>query len=250
MINPKAHTQKLFKGANMKNLKEKTIIFEGDSICEASDDEFRGWAARVGETLGMEWYNYGVSGATITAELFYADGQRRHWVSRSVEEIQKKNEKVDYIIFEGGTNDADNLGIGSERCGELDENDFSGNYDDSTFVGAMDSMFYRALTAFPNAKVGFIIAQKMGCPTDEDGKYFKRRHYFKIAEQVCKKWGIPCLNLWDNCPVNPSLLSYYDPTLDREGNIAAGKVYSDGQHLSPRGYDMISGQIISFVESL
>lgn len=234
----------------MKNLKGKTIIFEGDSICEASSDARRGWAARVGEALGMEWYNYGVSGATITAELYYADGSRRHWVSRSVEEIQKKNAKVDYIIFEGGTNDADNLRIGSERCGVLDIDDFSGNYDDSTFVGAMDAMFYRALTTYPEAKIGFIIAQKMNCPTDADGKYFMRRHYFGIAEQVCKKWGVPCLNLWDTCPVNPSLTSYYDPSLDTEGNTAAGKAYYDGQHLTPRGYDLVSGQIISFVESL
>ena len=234
----------------MKRFDGKTIIFDGDSICEASSDERRGWAARVGEALGMEWYNYGVSGATITAELFYANGERRHWVCRSAEKIKEKNDKVDYIILEGGTNDADNLGIGSERCGVLDVDDYSGRYDDSTFIGAMDSMFYRTLTTFPNVKVGFIIAQKMGCPTDEDGKYFKRRHYFKIAEEVCKKWGVPCLNLWDICPVNPSLPCYYDPTLDREGNIAAGKVYSDGQHLSPHGYDVISSQIISFVESL
>lgn len=234
----------------MKNFKGKTIVFEGDSICEASSDKFRGWAARVGETLGMEWYNYGVSGATITAELYYADGSVRHWVSRSVEEIQAKHDKVDYIIFEGGTNDADNLRIGSERTGVLDENDFSGDYDDSTFVGAIESMFYKALMAYPEAKIGFIIAQKMNCPTDADGKYFMRRHYFKIAEQICKKWGVPCLNLWDGCPLNPSLTSYYDPSLDTEGNTAAGKAYYDGQHLTPRGYDLVSSQIISFVESL
>ncbi len=171
----------------MKNFKGKTIVFEGDSICEAGADARRGWAARVGEALGMEWYNYGMSGATVTAELFYANSQRRHWVSRSVGEIQKKNDKVDYIIFEGGTNDADLLGIGSDKCGKLIEDDFSGSYDDTTFVDAMEAMFYRALTTFPNAKIGFIIAQKMGCPIDGDGKYFKRRHYFKIAEQICKK---------------------------------------------------------------
>mgnify|MGYP003293332920 CR=1 FL=1 len=234
----------------MKNFKGKTIVFEGDSICEACADEFRGWAGRVGDALGMTWYNCGVSGATVTAELFYANGDPRHWVCRSVDEIKEKYGKVDYIIFEGGTNDADNLGIGSERTGTLDEDDFSGNYDDSTFIGAMESMFYRSLMTFPETKIGFIIAQKMNCPTDADGKYFKRRHYFKIAEQVCKKWGVPCLNLWDNSQINPSLPSYYDPSLDREGNLAAGKVYLDGQHLSPLGYAMISGQILSFVESL
>ena len=234
----------------MKNLKGKTIIFEGDSICQALLDGGRGWATRVGEALGMEFYNYGIGGGTVTAELYYTDGRPRHWISRSIEDIQKKHNNVDYIILEGGTNDADLLGIGSDKCGELVEDDFSGNYDDTTFIGAMEAMFYRALTAFPNAKIGYIIAQKMGRPTDEDGKYFKRLHYFKIAEQVCKKWGIPYLNLWERCPVNPSLISFYDPTLDRDGNIASGKVYYDGQHITPHGYDVISSQIISFVESL
>ena len=117
-------------------LKGKRIIFDGDSICHATSETNesinRGWAYRIGDGNGMNWFNYGISGGTVTAEI-YANGNPRHWVSRNIDRIREKHEKLDYLIFEGGTNDADLLGIGSERFGELSPSDFSGKYDDSTF---------------------------------------------------------------------------------------------------------------------
>ena len=235
----------------MKNIDGKKIIFDGDSLLESRADDFRGWPYRTGEALGLEVYNYSVGGGTVTAEMYVAGcGTPRHWVSRSIDKIKAEHENCDYIIFDGGSNDADLLGIGSDRFGSFDENDFSGNYDDTTFTGAMETLFYKAITYYPTAKIGFIILQKMGRPTDEDGKYFMRAHYFNRAAQICKKWGVPYLDLWNESPLNPSLTCYWDESLDRDGNTAAGKAYFDGQHLTTRGYELTANRVISFISSL
>lgn len=231
----------------------KTIVFEGDSIChatsETNESTNRGWAYRVGEKNGMNWFNYGISGGTITAEM-YANGNPRHWVSRSIDRIKEKHESVDYLIYEGGTNDADLLDIGSEKFGHLDPADFSGNYDDSTFTGALESLFYKSINYYPTAKIGFIVAQKMGRPKCGYGSVYKRRYYFERAIEVCKKWGVSYIDLWEKSTINPSLKCHYDPDLSVEENIKAGKPVMDGQHLTAVGYDMISSAIEEWIRSL
>lgn len=236
----------------------KTIIFDGDSIChatsESSDNPNRGWAYRVGEKNGMKWYNYGISGGTVTAEMYYKDSEGvergRHWVSRGIDKIREKHESVDYLIFEGGTNDADLLDIGSDRFGSLDPADFSGNYDDSTFTGALESLFYKSINYYPQAKIGFIVAQKMGRPKCGYGPEYKRRYYFLRAIEVCKKWGVSYLDLWEKSTINPSLKCHYDPDLSVAENIAAGKPVMDGQHLTKAGYEMISPAIEEWIRGL
>ena len=233
----------------------KRVIFDGDSICHATSEttltQNRGWAYRVGAKNNMEWYNLGISGATITAEMYSSvSGAARHWVSRNIDKIHERFPEADYLIFEGGTNDADLLGIGSDKFGKLDISDYSGNYDDSTFTGAVESLLYKAITYYPKAKIGFIIAQKMGTHAIGFGDENKRRYYFNRVIEVCKKWGVPYIDLWESSPVNPRLKCYYDSELDPKGNTEAGKAYIDGQHLTAIGYDIISDAIDAWMRTL
>jgi lysophospholipase L1-like esterase len=225
----------------------KTIVFEGDSICYG--DGGHGWAYRVGEKNQMKWFNYGVCGGTVTAEM-YANGNPRHWVSRSIDRIKDKHETLDYLIYEGGTNDADLLDIGSDKFGQFDPADYSGNYDDTTFTGALESLFYKSINYYPTAKIGFIVAQKMGRPKGCYGPDYKRRKFFLRAIEVCRKWGVPYLDLWESSIINPSLKCHYDPDLTPEQNRAAGKPVLDGQHLTSVGYDMISPAIEAWIRGL
>ena len=78
----------------------------------------------------------------------------------------------------------------------------------------------------------------------------RRRAYFLRAIEVCKKWGIPYIDLWERTPLNPSLKCYYDASLSSDENIALGKAYCDGQHLTPVGYGLITPAIESFIASL
>ena len=235
-------------------LKGKIIVFDGDSICSDTselDPSCRGWAARVGRRGEMEWYNYAVGGGTITAEMYSeSTGAARHWISRTIDKIHNEHPRVDYLILEGGTNDADLHGIDSDRFGTYDPSDFSGNFDDTTYTGGLESLFYKALSYYPQAKIGYIVAQKMG-PTDIGYEEINnRRFYFLRAIEICKKWGVPYIDLWESSPINPALKCYYDPELDIQGNIDAGSAYRDGQHLTALGYDMIENPIYSWIKSL
>ena len=234
-------------------LRGKTIIFDGDSICHATSETQapeRGWAYRIGAANEMDWHNVGISGATVTAEMYSrVTGNARHWVSRSIDQIHEDFPHVDFLIIEGGTNDADLISeYEPEKLGSFDPDDYSGNYDDTTFCGAFESLFFKAINYYPQTRIGYIVAPKM---CDSSIEVFKnRRHYFEIAMDICRKWGIPYIDLWQNCPINPRLKVYFDQTLTGPENAAAGKAYVDGQHLTATGYDMVSPIIEAWLLTL
>ena len=91
----------------MAELFGKTIVFDGDSICDGSRTAVNGervaWAGIVGCDYGMDWYNYSRGGATVTAEMYQeSTGIARHWLSRFIDTIKERHESLDYLILEGG----------------------------------------------------------------------------------------------------------------------------------------------------
>ena len=232
----------------------KTAVFDGDSICSDDTDTSGrgGYPGRIAFANGMAIRNYAVSGGTLTGSLYYAGGSPRHWVSGNVDAMYADFPNADYIIFEGGTNDADLIGsiLNSNHpaaFGSFTPNDFSGEYDEETFCGAVETILYKALSHWPGKKIGFVIAMKMGTNVSA---YNNRRAYFETIMQICKKWGVPYINLWDECPMNPNLASCYDGTMTAEENIDAGKLYKDGQHPSPAGYARIAPIIEAWMKTL
>lgn len=230
----------------------KTVIWNGDSICQGSS-RFGTWADRIAAKNQLkDWKNYGVGGGTIVENApRMQSGKARHSVSATLEQMHEDYPNADYVILEGGTNDADLLGRiteGSiaERFGAVDPTDYSGNYDRDTFCGALESTFYRATQLWRGKKICFIVAQKMGL----NPASFKNRYaYFEKAIEICRKWGIPYLNLWDGCYLNPNLLHMYDPNKTVEENEACS-LYKDGQHLTSAGYDFTSDVIDSWLKTL
>jgi lysophospholipase L1-like esterase len=108
-------------------LKNKTVVFDGDSICHATTEPkpYRGWAYRIGTKYDMDWHNFGIGGGTITTELYYASGEPRHWVCRSIDSIHEQFPTLDYLILEGGTNDAwVGAAMGEHKYGEWRDEDF------------------------------------------------------------------------------------------------------------------------------
>ena len=238
-------------------LQGKKIIWNGDSICQGSKT-WGNWATRIAAWNDMTFANYGIGGGTVTENvLVSADDPRiRHSVSGTVDRMYEEHPDADYVILEGGTNDADLLGslIRGERparIGRIDLEDYSGEYDADTFCGALESMFCRATRYWKGKKIGYIVAQKMGFRTDgytDDCN--NRRAYFALAIKACEKWGIPYLNLWDGCPLNPQLPWHYDKTLTALENNEKGSLYVDGQHMTAAGYDFTADVIDSWLKTL
>lgn len=216
----------------------KTAIFDGDSICQGSsaEDNLSGWAGRIGNSNDMAWHNYGRGGGTI------AQTEGAYWIGGNIDAILAEHPALDYLILEGGTNDADALG--ESGIGTFDPDDKGGAYDTATFSGALETLLYKAVTYYPNAKIGFIIAHMMGTSTSA------RRKFFDRAAEICKKWGVPVIDLWHTSHLDRRLTAHWDSALDIAGNIAAGSLYTDGQHLTSKGYEVITPKIEAWMKTL
>ena len=229
----------------MGMLQGKTMIWNGDSICFGFK-EWGNWATRIAETNETKYKNFAVGGGTVTENPpRHRQGAERHSVSADVERMYEEYPDADYVIFEGGTNDADLLRM--ERLGTITSG-FEEPFDKDTFCGALESIFCRATRYWKGKKIGFIIAQKMGMDQD---KYEIRRLYFDYAEKICQKWGIPYLDLWQGCYLNPYLPWMYDSTKTPEENGKENTgFYVDGQHLTAYGYDVTSEMIERWLKTL
>ena len=235
-------------------LYNKTIVWNGDSIC-AGSAVLGNWATRIGDRNSMRYKNYSVGGGTVAQGLpLTQKGTKRHSVCETLELMYEEYPDADYVILEGGTNDADLLGLAVNgnvrtKLGSFDNSDYSGDYDVNTFCGALESIFYRATKYWYGKKIGFIVAQKMSA--EPICYYHNRRMYFDKAVEICKKWGIPCLDLWNGCYLNPYLPWMYDRTKTPEENKAENTCfYFDGQHITAKGYDFTSEIIENWINSL
>ena len=234
----------------------KKVVFDGDSICHGNADggTLGGWAKRIGTRNNMTWHNEAVAGATIATHTYIGNPpdteQPRHWISSNIDTIHASYPDADYIILEGGTNDADRYRqVGEAQPGTFDPTDFIGPFDDTTFYGSMDSLCQKALTYYPKSKIGFIVAQKMG--TGFGSNVTGRRTYFDYAKEVCKKWGIPVIDLWDEGQLRPDISTMYNPTYNTiQTATEQGLLYYDGQHLTKFGYDVIVPKIEAWMRNL
>ena len=235
---------------------KKVLVCDGDSICEGVRDlprQFGSWHGRFKRTYQILGTNYAIGGGTICDKTdTTVGGNPRHSVVINIDTIYTNYPELDYLILEGGTNDADLIGrftndMPPEGFGTWSETDFSGNYDNKTFCGALDELFYKAVSYWPHAKIGFIIAMEMGT---NNATIANRKRYFDEAVKIAKKWHIPVLNLWDNSGADARVISFYDSTKDGAENVAAGSFYYDGQHPTSYGYDKMQPMIEAWVKAL
>lgn len=244
--NYKPVTTKLYKSV---------FVCDGDSIAQANLDKpmyENGWWGRTVRNYSCSGKNFAVGGGTITSDLYYSNDEPRHWVSTSVDAIHSEYDNLDYLILDGGTNDADLIGAFSgntppQKFGTWTETDFSGSYDHTTFCGAVEYMFYKALTYWPTAKIGFIIPMEMGTSASSIAN---RRRYFDEAKKIAKKWHIPVLDLWENSGADARLSVFYDSSKTPDENVTAKSFYNDGQHPTSYGYNKMQNMIEEWILSL
>ena len=227
----------------------KTGVFLGDSICAgqtvpASETDYYGWgwAGRIGNNNLMSWYNLGINGASITRMT------GRSCIQDELATAIQSHPTADYIIIEGGTNDADVISGSSEySIGTFVPADYESTYDATTFCGAFETLIRNAINAYPTKKIGYIIPQKMGQFAESLNR---RRELFDVAKQICEKWGVVFIDIWGSTVLNPKISAYYDSSQTPEQNIANGKPYVDGQHLTDVGYDMITPSIEAWMKNM
>ena len=222
-----------FEADSESILNGKSITFFGDSICYASCElnteysEIRGWPGRIGVHNRMTYYNMGRSGASVSS------CRGTNTIINQINNAINTLPECDIYILHGGTNDA----WDSASEGIYNINDFSGNYDETTFAGGLEEEIYTIKNKYPNAIFGYIINFKF-TNTGFGGKLMAMDGYVDMTKKICDKWGIPYLDLYSNT----ELLAKLQPET---------RTYlSDGVHPTTAGYEVITPYIEAWIKEL
>jgi lysophospholipase L1-like esterase len=211
------HTLKLEKqtssggggGGSTNPLSGKILSATGDSIAAGAGNNGSGYPELVASDNNMTLQNVAVGGGTVA----YVNANT-FCISRSISSMRSD---ADFVLLEGGGNDADSgVPLGTLSSG------YTVTLDDTTFAGAIESMFKSALARFPDKKIGYVFIHK--CASGYDSRV--PNSYYGIAKSACEKWGIPYLDL--NTQVPP--LNYI---ADLKSTYTAN---GDGYHPNELGY--------------
>ena len=162
----------------------KIALFNGDSITYGGerpvpeDYMCKGWCKYVTEKNKMTLGGYGIGGTTITKIAGRTNS--------ILERIDIMQSTADYVIFQGGVNDTwwtPTLTTGVISTG------YSAILDETTFCGALESIFKKALLKWSGAKIGFITTHRINTAEPSLSTYMEQ------AKLICAKWSIPCLDL-------------------------------------------------------
>lgn len=236
------------------SLNGKSIIFFGDSIGagwrdNASVSDYSnsgGWHKRIVDNYGATATLAANAGAPLST---IRESEGRPSVIKQLHD--NRNGKYDYVVLQGGFNDA--MGTNNNptketaaKIGNLTESFNLNDYDESTFAGALETLFYYTNEYFPEAKVGFIITYATplstygGYTAEEDSM----REYWNMAKAVCDKWGVSYLDLFDGKTKDGKSYSYDILKVDTTENFPGG---NDCIHLNAAGYDLITPYIAEWL---
>lgn len=211
----------------------KVMLFTGDSICYGAnwrptveDYSNTGWRKIIQENYPKSiTYGYGIGGTTISKRSGRTDS-----ILERMTTMFSEHPEADYIIIEGGVNDAYNITdcpIGTISTG------YTAELNENTFAGALESIFKYAQTNWIGKKIGYIVTFKVPSAMGQ----FKFNEYMDIAKQICEKWSVPYCDLY-----NESNLNYYIQEVSN--------AYGGGLHPNEVGYRIITNKIEKWLETL
>lgn len=245
-INDSADMRKALLGIGTEEYKlaGKKALFLGDSICEAVGDSPSkfGWSGRVGALYGMNTTSVGHGGWMLADHKVngsYQYGQKP--IAGQLDEVTDVA-SYDYVILQGGVNDVWHSSANPEcviEIGQVTPDGQMSNFNTNTVCGALENLIATAKEKAPDAKIAYIINFKCneeeGVPAGFHG-IGSMVNYVNAAKEVCKKWNVPCLNL------------YEDETFKEEFNILNHT--TDGVHPNAAGYDILVRYIGPWMEEL
>ena len=215
----------------------KKILFCGDSICEAYVEkdnpkyaQIAGWAGRIGTYNNMDFVNKGLGGAAFS--YFNPEKNPTYLILTQLQQEAETADSFDLVLLHGGVNDM----WDKVPRGAISESRDPKDFDMETFAGAMEATFCYAKETYKNAAIGFLINFQTHSGYGYLGNSKEMKLYWELAKQICDKWEIPYLDMYNEMPFK----RMHIPT-DHGG---------DGIHPVYEGYEMLYPHIEKFVESL
>lgn len=143
---------------------------------------------------GIGGINYGVGGYTLAR----FDGSERGSILNKIDNALK-TVSPDIILLEGGCND---YSLEVPLGAMTDYLDFSGNYDETTYLGALETALYKLKNNYPDALIIWIYVHKHSRTANATAN-FQVMHDESL--EVCEKWGIPVVDIYSEGNMNTRL---------------------------------------------
>lgn len=172
-------------------LKGKKIIAFGDSIIAGHKYKKGGFVEFTADKEGMTVEeNYAHNGAKIMPN---GDSSDQLVILNQVLAADADDRNPDYIIFDGGTNDAYDTIL--DKLGTADDTE----PDTDTFAGAFRSTIMAMKENWPDAEVIYVAVHKLGA---RDRAVQEKLHELELA--ICRDMGITVANLYDDTQLDTS----------------------------------------------
>lgn len=203
----------------------KTLYVAGDSIAYGKGSA-GGYGKCIADRYGMQLINEAVDGATLaTLVPDNVNGGYRTSIGMTVKSSTEL-EKADYILLEGGVNDAwNNAPVGTLTDG------FAAAYDETTMTGALEKMMDDLATNHSDKRVAYVFPH--------GGMFAGSENWYKTYKPAIlaalKKWGVPYVDIAETTP-----------PMGKHGVIELGDKYtSDGTHPNAAGYERFYAEPIA-----
>lgn len=205
-------------GQIISPLAGKALYVAGDSIAYGKGSA-GGYGKCIADRYGMTLTNEAVDGATLTPNITdNVNGGIRGCIS-TVVTSSTALEKADYILLEGGVNDArSNAAVGTLTDG------FAATYDETTMTGALEKMLDYLAKNHSDKRVAYVFPHGGMFSSTGFGWY---KTYKPAIIAALEKWGVPYVDIAESTP----------PMGGSGISALSGKYTTDGTHPNAAGYE-------------
>ncbi|MBE5934937.1 MAG: SGNH/GDSL hydrolase family protein [Lachnospiraceae bacterium] len=185
-------------------LEDKIIVGFGDSIMRGKGTDDISLTQQIAEKHNMRFQDFSRSGATVASK----ERTKENLTLNMQEQVKILVEQVgytDYILFNGGTNDASSKA--GMPIGTITE-DFDDKRDLSTFCGGFEEIISILKDTYPNAVIVYARAHVM-----DRRDYKTQLIYGEEAIKMCKKWDIGYADIFEDSDLNTYLDRYLPYTM-------------------------------------
>ena len=205
------------KGQIISPLAGKALYVAGDSIAYGKGSA-GGYGKCIAARYGMTLTNEAVDGATLTPNIADSSSGATRGCISTVVTSSTALAKADYILLEGGVNDAwSNAAVGTLTDG------FAATYDETTMTGALEKMLDYLAKNHSDKRVAYVFPH--------GGLFGSSENWYKTYKPAIlaalEKWGVPYVDIAES-----------NPPMGGHGISGVSDKYtSDGTHPNAAGYE-------------
>lgn len=234
----------------------KRLVVDGDSITH-DQGSYNYWQFIASKLTDMYIDNTdtttqyangwkGVGGSRIANDPVESTDDPKYSI---VLRYQNLPDDADLVIIAGGTNDW--------QHGNVDLGDFDST-DVHTFNGALNTLLPGLKLKYKYIPVVMMTPIKRGTEYNKPNKKGLTQEQFVDAMIAkCRQYGIYCLDMYSNCPLNPQIPElnelFFLPSKNSDGSIRydeQGNIMYDATHPNTEGHKIMGRTVAGFIRTL